>query len=367
MDKIRLEHLTKKFGEVPAVDDLNLTVRDKDFVVLLGPSGCGKTTTLRLIAGLEFPTEGKVIMNEEDITHVHPKNRKMSMVFQSYALYPHMTAFDNIAFPLKIKKLRSDEIQKKVREVAELLNIEDFLRRKPKELSGGERQRVALGRAIVKEPEVFLMDEPLSNLDAKLRVFIRGELKSLQKKLGITTIYVTHDQVEAMSMADTIAVMDRGGKLQQVSPPDKLYHNPATPFVAGFIGSPPMNLIDCSLIQKNGRVFLDAGEFKIDVSYLGDALKTTARGSELVLGLRPEDMFILQGRAKGNGDFVATVHIIEPLGLEAIATVRKGDKLLRIRVPSDFRASMGEEVGVSLSKQKIYIFDAKSGKRCGIS
>jgi len=363
MEKIRFEHLTKKFGEVVAVDDLNLTVYDKELIVLLGPSGCGKTTTLRLIAGLEFPTGGRVIMNGEDLTCVHPKDRKMSMVFQSYALYPHMTAFDNIAFPLKIKKLHLNEIQKKVREVAELLNIEDLLHRKPKELSGGERQRVALGRAIVKEPEVFLMDEPLSNLDAKLRVFLRGELKSLQKKLGITTIYVTHDQVEAMSMADRIAVMNRG-ELQQVSPPDELYHNPTTSFVAGFIGTPPMNLIDCSFIEKSGRAFLDAGEFTIDVSDLEGTLKTTATGSELVLGVRPEDVLILQGKAKENGDFVASVHTIEPLGLEVIVTVRKGDKLLCIRVPSDFRASIGEEVGVSINKQKVHIFDAKTGKRC---
>ncbi|MFQ5821223.1 MAG: ABC transporter ATP-binding protein [Candidatus Heimdallarchaeota archaeon] len=364
MEKIQLEHLTKNFGEVVAVNDLNLIVRDKEFIVLLGPSGCGKTTTLRLIAGLELPTEGKVIMNGEDITHVHPKDRKMSMVFQSYALYPHMSALDNISFPLKIKKLQSREIQIKVRKVAELLNIEDLLQRKPKELSGGEKQRVALGRAIVKEPEVFLMDEPLSNLDAKLRVFVRGELKSLQKKLGITTIYVTHDQVEAMSMADRIAVMDRGGKLQQISSPDELFNNPTTPFVAGFIGSHPMNLIDCSLIQKNGRAFLDAGEFTIDVSDLRDVLKTTATGSELVLGVRPENINILQGKAKANGDFIASIHTIEPLGLEAIATVRKGDKLLRIKVSNDFRGSVGEEVGISLSRQEMYIFDAKTGKRC---
>lgn len=363
MASIRLENLTKKFGEVVAVKDLNLEVKEKEFVVLLGPSGCGKTTTLRLIAGLEFPTEGRVYMNGEDLTYVHPKDRKMAMVFQSYALYPHMTAFDNIAFPLKMQKRPKEEIKKRVKEVAELLKIGDLLDRKPKEMSGGERQRVALGRAIIKGPEVFLMDEPLSNVDAKLRVHLRGELKKLQKDLKITTVYVTHDQIEAMTMADRIAVMDKG-ELQQVSPPGELYDNPTTPFVAGFIGSPPMNLVDCSLTEKNGRTFLDTGQFTIDVSHFADILNTTATGSELVLGIRPEDILILQGKAKGEGDFTANIHTIEPLGLDAIATVRIGDKLLRIRVTRDFKAGIGEEVGISLDRQKMYIFDAKTGKRC---
>ena len=363
MATIELENLTKKFGETVAVRNLCLEIKDKEFIVLLGPSGCGKTTTLRLIAGLEFPTEGKIFMNGEDITYVHPRDRKMSMVFQSYALYPHMTAFDNIAFPLKMKKLPREEIKKKVGEVAELLKIDHLLQRKPKELSGGERQRVAVGRAIIKEPEVFLMDEPLSNVDAKLRVHLRGELKKLQKDLKITTVYVTHDQIEAMTMADRTAVMDRG-ELQQVSPPDELYDNPATPFVASFIGSPAMNLIDCSLIEKNGRAFLDAGEFTIDVSYLADILKTTATSSELVVGIRPENILVLQGKAKGEGEFIANIHTIEPLGLDAITTIKIGDKLLRIRVARDFKADMGEEVGIHLNRQKLYIFDAKTGKRC---
>lgn len=363
MGSIRLENLTKKFGEVVAVKDLNLEVKEKEFVVLLGPSGCGKTTTLRLIAGLEFPTEGRVYMDGEDISYVHPKDRKMAMVFQSYALYPHMTAFDNIAFPLKMKKRPKDEIQKRIKEVAELLKIDHLLRRKPKKLSGGERQRVALGRAVIKEPVVFLMDEPLSNVDAKLRVYLRGELKKLQKDLKITTVYVTHDQIEALTMADRIAVMDRG-KLQQVSPPDELYDNPTTPFVAGFIGSPPMNLVDCSLIKKNGRPFLDTGQFTIDVSHLADILNTTATSSELLLGIRPEDVLVIKAKDKGKGDFTANIHTIEPLGLDAIATIKIGDKLLHIRVPRDFKAGMGEEVGISLDRQKMYIFDAKTGKRC---
>jgi len=360
MARVELENLTKKFGEVAAVKNLSLEIKDKEFVVLLGPSGCGKTTTLRLVAGLEFPTEGKIYMNGEDITFVHPKDRKMSMVFQSYALYPHMTAFDNIAFPLKMKKLPKEEIQRRVKKTAELLQIEHLLKRKPKELSGGERQRVALGRAIVKEPEVFLMDEPLSNVDAKLRVYLRGELKKLQRELKITTIYVTHDQVEAMTMADRIAVMEKG-ELQQVSPPEELYRNPMTSFVAGFIGSPPMNLIDCGLMEKNGKIFLDAGAFKIDVSDFSEILKKSS--SEVLLGIRPEDIKILHRESKERRDLTASVYTVEPLGVETIVTLKAGDKLMRARMLGKFVASIGDEVGLTLDRRKIYIFDRKTGKR----
>jgi multiple sugar transport system ATP-binding protein len=362
MATVTLENLTKKFENTIAADNLNLNIEDGEFVVLLGPSGCGKTTTLRLIAGLELPTEGKVYMNGVDITYVHPKNRKVSMVFQSYALYPHMSVFDNIAFPLKMKKLPKNEIRSKVRRAADLLQIKDLLDRKPKELSGGQRQRVALGRAIIKEPEVFLMDEPLSNVDAKLRTYLRGELKTLQRDLGITTIYVTHDQVEAMSIADRIVVMDKG-KIQQVSPPSELYSNPTTSFVASFIGSPPTNLIDCSLVEKNGKIFLDAETFRTNVSDLAGDLKTRATSSELFLGIRPENIRLLQGKVKGRPDFAATVHAAEPLGTETIAILKVGDKLLRTRVQGDLRANIGDEVGVVFDKQQIYVFDRKTGER----
>ncbi|MFQ5821293.1 MAG: ABC transporter ATP-binding protein [Candidatus Heimdallarchaeota archaeon] len=363
MARVVVKNLIKRFGKTIAVKNLNLNAKDGEFVVILGPSGCGKTTTLRCIAGLETPDEGEIWIGGTLVNYLSPRDRDVAMVFQSYALYPHMATYDNLAFPLKMRKVPRRKIDVKVKKVAQMLGIRELLDRKPTQLSGGQQQRVALGAAIIREPKLFLMDEPLSNIDAKLRVHMRAEIKKLQKDLGVTTIYVTHDQIEAMSMADRIAVMDMG-ELQQVSSPDELYHNPATSFVAGFIGSPPMNLIDCSFIEKNGRAFLDAGEFAIDVSDLGYVLKTTAIGSELVLGVRPENILILQGETKGKGDFIASVYAIEPLGLDTIATVRKGDKLLRIRAPSDFRASIGEEVGVLLDKQRVHIFDAKTGKRC---
>jgi len=361
MATVTLENLTKKFGETIATDSLNLHVKDKEFVVLLGPSGCGKTTTLRLIAGLELPTEGKIYMNDEDITYVHPKDRKASMVFQSYALYPHMTVFDNIAFPLKMKKLPKNEIRDKVRKLVELLQIGDLLNRKPKELSGGQRQRVALGRAIIKEPKIFLMDEPLSNVDAKLRVYLRGELKNLQKKLGITTIYVTHDQLEAMALADRIAVMDKG-KLHQIDPANKLYNNPATSFVAGFVGSPPMNLIGCSLEEKNGRLLLNTGEFTLKVSDLTSDPDTllVATSSEFFLGVRPESIRIL--KSKKGAEFSADIINIEPLGLQDVLILKVGDNLIRAIVLSGFGLKVGQKVNVTFDKRKLHIFDRNNGK-----
>lgn len=362
MVSVTLKNLTKRFGDVTAVKHMNLQVNDGEFVVLLGPSGSGKTTVLRSIAGLEMPTEGRVYLNGENITYVHPKDRRMSMVFQSYALYPHMTVYDNIAFPLKMQKLPKEEIRKRVKETAELLKIGHLLKRKPKELSGGERQRVALGRAIVKRPVVFLMDEPLSNIDAKLRVQLRSELKTLQRNLGITTIYVTHDQVEAMTIADKIAVMDKG-ELQQVSPQDELYRNPLTSFVASFIGSPSMNLMDCILVEKNGKIFLDVSAFSINVSELAGDLQTRVTNSELVLGIRPEDIRLLQGEVKRKPDFIASVHTIEPLGMEKIVILKTEDKFLRTNVRGNLRINVGDEIGVVFDKQKLYIFDRKTGKR----
>ena len=363
MVSVTLENLTKKFGDVIAVNDLNLKIKDQEFLVLLGPSGCGKTTTLRLICGLEVPTEGHIYLGDKDVTFMHPKDRKMSMVFQSYALYPHMTAYDNIAFPLKIKKSNSEDIRRRVRRVAELLGIEHLLDRKPRALSGGEAQRVALGRAIIMEPEVFLMDEPMSNIDAKLRVYLRGEIKKLQRDLKITTIYVTHDQIEAMTMADRVAVISNG-KLQQVSPSVELYSNPKNSFVAGFIGSPPTNLIDCSLEEADGRHFLDAGAFTLDISELSNVLRNRTTGSELILGFRPENIHILKEGVDRKPDFVASVFILEPLGLETIVTLKAGDKLILARASSDFTANIGDQVGVEVDKRKIYIFDKRTGERC---
>ena len=249
MSKVKVVNLVKKFDKTVAVDGISFDVKDGEFIVLLGPSGCGKTTTLRCIAGLETPDEGEIYIDDKLVNDLPPKDRDVAMVFQSYALYPHMTVYGNLAFPLKMRKLPKDEIDKKVKEVAKLLNIDHLLDRKPRQLSGGEMQRVALGRALVRTPRVFLMDEPLSNLDAKLRVYMRAELKKLQRDLKITTIYVTHDQAEAMAMADRIAVMNKG-KILQYSEPHDVYEKPANLFVAGFIGSPPMNFIKASIVEN---------------------------------------------------------------------------------------------------------------------
>jgi len=360
MAEVLIKGLVKKFGKVVAVDGLTLKVKDREFVVLLGPSGCGKTTTLRCIAGLETPDEGEIWIGENLVNDIPPKDRDVAMVFQTYALYPHMTAYENIAFPLRMRKTPKQEIDRKVKEIAEMLGINELLDRKPAQLSGGQQQRVALGAAIIREPQVFLMDEPLSNIDAKLRIYMRTEIKKLQRKLRTTTIYVTHDQVEAMAMADRIAVMNRG-KLQQFSSPEELYYNPETSFVANFIGNPPMNLINCSLVEKKGKIFLDAGEFKLDASHFPGVLEKST-SSEVLLGIRPEHIKVLRGGAKGKKDFTASAHTIEPFGDESIVTLKVGDKLLKAKVP-EFKIPVGEELGVILNRQKVYIFNSKTGKR----
>src|SRR5579884_1450163 len=264
MARVVLEHVTKKFGEVLAVNDLNIDVRDREFLVLVGPSGCGKSTALRMIAGLEEATSGDIIIGDRRVNDVHPKDRDIAMVFQSYALYPHMSVYDNMAFGLKLRKVPKAEIDRRVKEAAEILGLENLLNRKPKELSGGQRQRVALGRAIVREPQVFLMDEPLSNLDAKLRVQTRAELIKLHQRLQTTVIYVTHDQTEAMTMGTRIAVM-KDGVLQQLAPPQEVYDHPSNVFVAGFIGSPAMNFIEAQLVSDGGQLYVDTGFSKLSV------------------------------------------------------------------------------------------------------
>ncbi len=286
--KIILKDLSKYFGNVRAVNDLNLEIKDSEFVALLGPSGCGKTTTLLTIAGLYKPTKGYVYFNDRIINDVPPKDRKIGMVFQSYALYPHMTVFNNIIFPLRLKKIPREEMRRRAIDVANLVHIEELLDRKPGQLSGGQQQRVALCRALIKEPEILLLDEPLSNLDAKLRVTMRSELKRLQKDLGITTIFVTHDQVEAMTMADRIAVLNEG-ILQQFSTPYELYNHPKNLCVAGFIGNPPINLIDVSFERSNGRFSLKGKDFRVEFPReLAIGMEGDLSGSELVLGIRPD-------------------------------------------------------------------------------
>jgi len=362
MASVKLVNLTKRFGKVVAVNKLNLSIRDKEFLVLLGPSGCGKTTTLRMIAGLERPDEGEIYINDRLVNDLPPRERNIAMVFQSYALYPHMTVYDNIAFPLKMRKLPKEEIDKRVKEVADLLRIRHLLDRKPGQLSGGEAQRVAIGRAIVREAEVFLMDEPLSNLDAKLRIYMRAELKRLQRELGVTTIYVTHDQVEAMTMADRIAIMNHG-VLQQVGTPDEVYNYPKNIFVAGFIGSPPMNFIDFTLTASSDKQVIDAGSFRIELpGDLGEVLVNKARTQELVLGVRPEHIKVFTEKPSMKNIIEAEVYVVEPLGSETILDLKIGEYLIKARIPGTISTSVGGKVWLLFDMDKIHVFDKKSGK-----
>jgi multiple sugar transport system ATP-binding protein len=353
---VTLEHVSKSFGKVVAVDDVSIKIEDKHFVALLGPSGCGKTTTLRLIAGLEILTGGDIYIGDKLVNELSPRDRNIAMVFQSYALYPHMSVFDNMAFPLKIRKVPREEVKKRVDDAADLLGIKDLLGRKPKELSGGQRQRVALGRAIVRNPEVFLLDEPLSNLDAKLRVYMRAELKRLQRNLGVTTVYVTHDQVEALTMSDKIAVMNEG-KLQQIDGPDELYSKPANTWVAGFIGSPPMNFFDCTLSLEGQRAYLDASEFKLGIDPgLATAISNSSSSTEFILGTRPEDLTVVKGKL-GKEEIPAEIYVVEPVGESTIVDLKIGRYLAKARAPAGFKGEIGEKVSVTINKDKMHIFD----------
>ncbi len=361
MAKVKLKNVTKRFGDVVAVSDLSFEVEDKRFMVLLGPSGCGKTTILRCIAGLETPDKGEIYIDDVLVNDRPIKDRDVAMVFQSYALYPHMRVFDNIAFPLKVRKLPKDHVEKRVENVAELLQISDLLDRSPKQLSGGEAQRTALGRAIIREPKAFLMDEPLSNLDAKFRLHMRAELKRLQKELGITTVYVTHDQAEAMTLGDKIAILNKGA-LEQLDTPEEVYDHPMSMFVAGFIGSPPMNFIDCTFKEEKKTGFLDAGAFTLSLSEnLKKAIKKKAKGPEIVLGFRPEDVTIHKKRPRAES-ITAEIYVTEPLGAEVIVDLKVGDQLVKVRISPGLKLKMGEKVYITLDKDKIHIFDRKTEK-----
>jgi len=360
--RVTIKDLTKRYGDVEAAKDLSLDIEDKEFLVLLGPSGCGKTTTLRCVAGLETPDEGEIYIGDALVNDLPPKDRDVAMVFQSYALYPHMKVYDNIAFPLKMKKQPKSEIDRRVKETAELLKISHLLDRKPKQLSGGEAQRVALGRSIVREPKVFLMDEPLSNLDAKLRLHMRAELKRLQRDLGVTTIYVTHDQAEAMTMADRVALMNLG-RLEQVAQPHDMFGHPESLFVAGFLGSPPMNFIDCSFGEENGSGYLDAAVFKLKLGKnFVDIIKERASGVELILGLRPGDLSISESVEETQRFVPGEIYVIEPLGTETVVDVKVGEDIIRVREKSAFRASMGEKVKMVFDENSMHLFDKKTEK-----
>lgn len=352
---VTFDKVTKMFGERAAVSEIDLVIDDGEFVVLLGPSGCGKTTTLRMLAGLEEATSGDILIGTERVNDIPTRHRDIAMVFQNYALYPHMTVAENIAYPLRIRKIAGSEINRRVERVAELLEIAPLITRKPKELSGGERQRVALARAIIREPRVYLMDEPLSNLDAKLRVQMRGELKRLQHELKTTTVYVTHDQAEAMTLAHRVAVM-RGGKLQQFDTPMNIYERPANRFVAEFVGSPGMNFIE-GIYDAAARAFTSDGlSIKLEPSHI-DRLKGQGR---VTLGLRPENIKVAM--SAGDGLVPATVHVIELMGNETIVFLRLGGNKIIARAAADFRAEMETPAWVRLDMEKVDFFDTESGE-----
>ncbi|HEV8340295.1 MAG TPA: sn-glycerol-3-phosphate ABC transporter ATP-binding protein UgpC [bacterium] len=363
MAKVQLENLTKTFGIVKAVNDVTLEIPDKKFTVLVGPSGCGKTTCLRLVAGLEEATAGNIYIGERRVNDVPPKDRDIAMVFQNYALYPHMSVYDNMAFGLRLRKYPKSEIDRRVREAAGMLGIQGLLGRKPKQLSGGQRQRVALGRAIVREPQVFLMDEPLSNLDAKLRVETRAEIKKLHARLQTTTIYVTHDQVEAMTMGDQIVVMS-DGLVQQVDQPLTLYEKPANLFVAGFIGSPAMNFLRTKLVQRDGALEVDAGAFRLPVPI--DVASTAKQwvGQDVVFGIRPEDIQdrALWRDAPQEWTVRATVDVHEPIGSDIILYLTLGEHTVIARVDAHSEARMGKPAEVVFNMRKLHLFSPETSQ-----
>ncbi|MHC4915614.1 MAG: ABC transporter ATP-binding protein [Planctomycetota bacterium] len=353
-----LEHVTKVFPpDVVAVDDVSLTVGDKEFVVLVGPSGCGKSTALRMVAGLEEPTSGKISIGGRDVSGVEPKDRDVAMVFQNYALYPHMDVASNLSFALRMRRTPRAEIRERVIRAADLLGLSELLDRKPAELSGGQRQRVAVGRAIVRDPAVFLFDEPLSNLDAKLRAETRIELKKLHRRLEATVIYVTHDQVEAMTLAETVVVME-GGRVHQAGPPLEVYEKPADRFVAGFLGSPPMNFIRGRLKSENGLRFLGQG-LDLELPPEAAARFSGAAGSELDLGVRPERIAVGEG---GGISLRGKVGVVEALGSEKLVYLGVGESELIAKVDARRRVAAGEELDFSVPAEFVHAFDAATGR-----
>jgi multiple sugar transport system ATP-binding protein len=355
MAEVYVEKLCKQFGEVYALGEVSCTFEDGQLTVLVGPSGCGKTTLLRTIAGLEEPTGGSIYIGEENVDGAPAWERNIAMVFQSYALYPHMTVFRNIAFPLEAVKTPKSEIKERVHRSAQILQIEELLERKPRELSGGQMQRVALGRAIVREPGVFLMDEPLSNLDAKLRVLMRAELKHLQRQLGVTTIYVTHDQAEAMTLADKLIVM-RAGYIQQIGKPADIYRFPRNKFVGGFIGSPPMNFIDCRFDLDKGALVGDSWEYPIGARWT--PILEKREPSDLILGIRPEDMEVHTSYVPQA--LPATVYVQEQLGREILLNTTVGGEMIRAIAASDAQLTAEQQVWLAFDEGVIHIFDGDS-------
>ncbi|HYH01891.1 MAG TPA: sn-glycerol-3-phosphate ABC transporter ATP-binding protein UgpC [Bacillota bacterium] len=362
MANVIFDHVYKKFsGNVIAVNDANLEIKDKEFIVFVGPSGCGKTTSLRMVAGLEEISEGTISIGDTVVNNIPPKDRDIAMVFQNYALYPHMDVYNNMAFGLKLRKFPKSEIDRRVKEAAKILGIEKFLDRKPKALSGGQRQRVALGRAIVREPKVFLMDEPLSNLDAKLRVQTRSELSKLHNRLQTTTIYVTHDQLEAMTMGDRIVVM-KDGLIQQVGAPLEIYDNPNNVFVAGFLGTPPMNFMDAVLKEENGTMFVEGTGFKVQVP---EGRFRNARqyvGKQIIFGIRPEAILEAENVPGAQNPIIATVDVSELLGSEIYLYMSLGNSSFIAKVDSHTKAIDGQQHAVVFDTNKIHLFDKETEK-----
>jgi multiple sugar transport system ATP-binding protein len=354
--RVGYEDVIKRYGPVLGVDRLHLEIRAGEFIVLLGPSGCGKTTTLRMLAGLENVTSGNIYIGDSCVNEVPPRDRDVAMVFQSYALYPHMTIAENIAYPLRVRRIPRHEIPGRVQKAGELLGILELLERKPKELSGGQRQRVALARAIVRHPRVFLMDEPLSNLDAKLRVYMRGELKRLQYELGTTTLYVTHDQAEAMTLAHRVAVME-SGRLQQFDTPLNIYERPANKFVAGFMGSPSMNFLDGTLVHSE-RKFVSQD---ITIAFRSQALSLPHGPTQVVLGVRPENIKL--SVTEFDGGLPATVYVTEALGNETFVFLNLGNGRIVARTGPAMRLDMESKVWISFDETKLHFFDPASGIR----
>ncbi len=364
MAGVTLKNITKRFNDVTAVNDLSIQIQDKEFAVLVGPSGCGKTTVLRSVAGLEEVTSGEIYIGDSLVNDVPPKDRDIAMVFQNYALYPHMDIYNNMAFSLNLRHVEKGEIDRRVHEAADILGIEDLLHRKPRQLSGGQRQRVAVGRTIVRKPKVFLFDEPLSNLDAMLRVAMRAEISKLHRRLGATIIYVTHDQVEAMTMAGKIFIMNNGA-LQQSGMPLEVYRHPVNKFVAGFIGSPAMNFVDCRLIRENEGFFVDTGSFKLKVPQTFHLKIRHLEGKEIIFGIRPEDMY---DSRFGNNEtmkcsITAGVEVIEPLGAETHLYLVCGRHSLvaKMDTPQD-QFKIDQNVEVLIDMEKTHIFDIETSQ-----
>ncbi len=359
MAAIRIENVTKKFGNFVAVDNVTLTVEDQEFMVLLGPSGCGKTTLLRAVAGLGMADSGRICIGDRDVTYLPPRKRGISMVFQSYAIFPHMNVYDNIAFGLKMNKVDKAEIDRRVRQAAELLHIETMLDRYPSKMSGGQRQRVAVARAIAMKSQVLLMDEPLSNLDALLRLEMRAELKRLLSEIKATTIYVTHDQIEALSMGDRIAVM-RDGKILQCDHPTVVYDRPATDFVGGFIGNPPMNFLDAQVQRRNGDVEVAIGDFRLKPHPLMQPLLRAYDGKPIVVGIRAENMETLAAPAEDA--LKVRVLVVEPLGAQNLLTVKIGANTVKVATHPSFEVAPDQDVWLRFPAEKIRWVDRDSGK-----